>query len=266
MEFMGVIVETGFPRLAGGMVKIPGAAYEEVRTGMLKPTSIRLVVGARVQTEIIPFSIFGSRPYPMDEANDFVLEVPVKWSNNGPLTRETGKDNTDVILLNPVTRHFVDIQVSTFVRRQRFFIATQKIWEGWMVGSTMEDLKFVPSAAEHAYPGSDYPSIWKGMGEVMKFTWDLITKTSPTGQPDAPKPVLWAPPAVNPKDGWIGGVVEYFNMVTGTGMIRSGAKRYFVHFSAIDGGDPVRTLAPMKAVEFNLNREGKIAYVHEIRT
>ena len=258
MKFMGVKISTDINQ--GEMMLLGGATYAQLLVAEgARPKIITLRVSREERPGIIPFSIFESRPGSMDSGTEFVLNVPVYWNNHGvPITRQKGVDNVDIIVLEPTTKYFLDIQVGLITRGGKFFITAQKIWEGWMKGKTMDDLEFIPAQSEHAYPGSDYSAIWVGMGEVMRFTWELISKTA--GPLDKATPAKWTPRVPTPKTGWVGGTVAYFNMITGTGMVFEGTQKHFVHFSAIESSNPVKTLPPMAPVEFRV-KDGKISYV-----
>ncbi|MDO8474182.1 MAG: hypothetical protein Q7S62_01415 [bacterium] len=240
MEFMGVSVTVE------GLNESPqeGAGFASwARISAPKQGDpIKLVVTAGEEA----FAIFESRPHTMGQ-DGFTLSVPVRWTDNGPMTRQKGVDNVDIILLDPNTRHFLDIQVGVVVRGGKFFLTAQKIWQGWIVGSSIEEIQFIPSAPEHAYPGADYASIWRGMGQVMTFVWSLI-KDLGEGPGDV-HPAIWRPI-------WTPTVL-YFNMITGTGSIWVHESRYFVHFSVIEGPGPMKVLVPMSAVEVGFTEDPK---------
>lgn len=212
-----------------------------------KPGAMSLRVEYEEQAGIVPFAIFESRPHTMERG--FHLQVPVTWNQDGPFTRRRGKDNVDIILLNPKTRHYADIQASVVVRKGKFLLAAQRLWEGDLAGSSMEELQFIPSSSEFAYPGSDYQSTWRGMADVLKFVWTILDKD--TKQPLVPTAAQWNPPPASQMQGWMSGVVTYFNMVTGTGQILGDdGVLYFVHFSTIESLEPMRVLVPMSRVYF----------------
>lgn len=255
MEFYGVSVEAeDLSEKPGTKEEIAGfASWSEISVPHDRK-SIDLMVKAARQEGIHSFAIFESRPR---EEKEFLLSVPIRRTKDGPMTRQRGVDNVDIILLDPMSRHFRDIQVGVVVRGGRFYLTAQKIWAGWITGSSAEDLRFVPSAPEHAYPGADYASIWRGMGEVMRFTGALLNEYG-EGPIDIAAP-SWNPAASStPEQGWKTGTVLYFNMITGTGSILDGEEKRFVHFSTIWADGRMKVLKPMSGVLFQLDLANKV--------
>lgn len=221
-----------------------------------RPTDItmKIAVNAPVYGLVLAINYGGVKELTTD---GYILNVGVTWNGPTPSTRKRYNDNIDIIFLQS-DGAFTDIQVGLVTREKRFFVTTQQVYKGWITrtrGSKPGEVKweFTPSDPIHAYPGCGYKSIWPDM------TGELLIRAQNVGanlQRSRVKPAQWTPPDVPPKPGWRAGVVRYFNMVTGTGVIEdSKGSPYFVHFSTILDKDgkpmqPFPFLEPMTGVYF----------------
>jgi hypothetical protein len=187
------------------------------------------------------------------------LNVPVQWDDGTPKTRFRGLDNRNIVILRP-DGWFVNVEVSLFTRRGKFFLGAQRVYEGQVARTRGEKnrvvIKLLPRRAIHAYPGSDFTQVWSTFAETLmakakaeKASVQKCKAFDPT----------WRPPAF-PKPnggGWIAGVVRYFNLLTGTGELEGpDGMRYFVHFKSLLPAEgsmevpEVPTLTPMTIALF----------------
>jgi hypothetical protein len=192
--------------------------------------------------------------------------VPITWKGNIPQTRdrEQNRDCLDIIIMEP-DGWFVDVEVGIITRRGRFYMTAQRIWEGQVV-RTRENGKlvstFVPGRALHAYPGAKFEDVWDQLADAV------LAKAKETGASDIKSNAFiptWNPPALPETNGggWKAGIVQYFNLVSGTGeLVDANGVKYFVHFKNVlppEGSSEthltVPTLTPMSVVLFRPNPE-----------
>jgi len=186
----------------------------------------------------------------------FTMAVPVRWSQGYrgvdiPHTRETGKDNVDLLTIYK-DGSFVQEEWSIVTWRGKFFQYVEKIFLGQAV-KKRGGYDVVALEASNAYPGASFSGIWDQVGDlVTRYAAESIEKVMQKHKVPA---VAWNPPEVpNPKsDQWHRGVVMYFNGVTGTGRVWDieDQQSYFVHRKAVEeehGDLPV--LESMTAVHF----------------
>ena len=210
----------------------------------------------------------GQEPEPIQAGEWKTLFVDVAWKKGRcheyPSTRRPGNDNWDIVFIKS-DGQFVDVECSLFTRGGNFYLGWQRVYQGAFVrtrngGSTPEALECVPTRAVHAYPGSNFRDVWRGLAEkVLARAAGAGTNMRksdafvPTWQP----PVLPDPAKV--PAGWLAGTVRYFNLLTGTGEVEDceGVK-HFVHFKNIlppEGSDKtpeVAVLTPMTTVLFQV--------------
>lgn len=253
MKALGVIVESEC--LQGKVIMFPGCAVTELFVRG-RPDQIQLRIKSEVRENITPIVIFGSHPYEYAGAADFALTVPVQWrevrGKQVPRTRQPGVDNTDVILMDP-SLHFRDIQIGLIARGERFYITAQRVYQGW-VRIVKDEIRFVPSLPEHAYPGMDYAQVWKGMGEVLTVMGRIVNEVVQAlgAALDIPKSTQWNPPQIPETNGWQRGIVEFFNPITNTGrLLGEDGIEYHIGFNTLNEvKGPVKLLAPMSGIYF----------------
>lgn len=199
-----------------------------------RPASITLAVAANAPVNGLVLAINYGVVKELT-VDGYLLNVGVTWNGAIPSTRKRYNDNVDIVFLEP-DGAFSDIQVGLVTRDRRFFVTTQQIYKGWITrtrGFRPGEVKweFTPSDPIHAYPGCQYQSIWQDMaGELLSRAQNVGASL----QRSRVKPAQWVPPEVQPKPGWLTGVVRYFNLVTGTGVIEhKKGSLFFVHFSTI---------------------------------
>ena len=207
---------------------------------------------------------------------EFAFVVPVDWNGDVPRTRFAGHDNIDVIFLAP-DGQFVDIQCGIVTRGGLFYVTAQQVWKGNVVrtfakGTHEKVWMYVPTAAAHAFPGSDYGSLWTKMGEQVL---SQALGAGASEQKSRITPAKWDPPTITSQPdaaGYREAAVLFFNMVTGTGQIQDASgKKWFVHFSNLlnvpDGKIPV--LKPMTKVAFRGNgtapEKGQLSKVKSVK-
>ncbi|MDO8577268.1 MAG: hypothetical protein Q7R55_00110 [Candidatus Wildermuthbacteria bacterium] len=228
------------------------------------PQTIALRVRAR-GNGVTPIAIYGSQICEYPEQLDFMLRVPVTWKQQGsvwiPNTRERGKDNVDIILVDSGL-HFKDVQVSLLSRKGRFYAVAQVVYEGWM-RVVENEVRFIPSNPAYAYPGADYLATWKGMGSVLATMTRVIhgiLDTMGTSLED-PTPATWEPQEVAARNGWSKGHVLFFNPITNTGRLL-GEDGFIYHVygnDLVDVEGPIHMLEPMTPVYFRpgVQQEGQ---------
>jgi len=219
-----------------------------------RPSSIELTVevGAVAETSKV-FLVKNGLAEEIPAGSHVSFVVAVKWDDNGPLTRQKGKDNVDVIILEKSGRH-IDFQCSVITRKEMFYLSTERVFIGNIVRTRGEDnkvkMEFLPACSRLAYPGFSYEAVWGSMAE------SLLSEAKTAGfsrRKSMVSGAIWHPPAISSEihNGWHEAVVLYFNMVTGTGLIRNvSGVDYFVHFNNIQGESHVPTLAPCTKVLF----------------
>lgn len=232
LDFGGVRIASTYrarPVLSG---ELETCAWTGLDLGSTMPNMIELRITADATTDVVPYTIFGSKARRLNEP--FTLQVPVKWNNYVPHTRQRGVDNVDIILMSAAKDgHYVDVQVSLVTRANDFFVCAQEVWAGWTARTRGGQIAFVPSESRHNYPGSNYAEIWRGMAAELERIAREIGVTTRRSRV-AGKAPEWAPRWANPETGWIHGVVVYFNAVTGTGIVMDpSGQLYFVHFGNI---------------------------------
>jgi len=214
-----------------------------------QPSSVQIIIEP-VYQNITPLFIFNGKAC---EYKKFALNVPIVWDSHIAMTRQSGRDNVDVIFLNSELG-IQDIQVGVITRKGRFFITAQPVFQGRIRKDGEENMEFIPSLPEYAYPGMDYTKTWGEMSETIKIIAHVASDLSAfLGVPlEEVTPAQWAPPQIPDNKKWYKGTVLYFNAITGTGSILGeDGNRYFVHFSHILGNNtPVPMLYPMSGVYF----------------
>jgi hypothetical protein len=183
----------------------------------------------------------------------FPFSVPVEWKRGAPKTRKRGMDNVDIHIVERDGR-FVDIQCGVITRDSVFFLTAQQIWEGAVVRTRSADHKVkwdtVATNPIHAFPGANLQAVWSTMAEAFLDRTFEDDRSTPLSRVKVAK---WAPPELPTviEDGYQAGIVDYDNMITGTGQIHGAdeVKRFF-HYSDIENGGNVPTLTPMTVVLF----------------
>jgi hypothetical protein len=219
------------------------------------PQTIEVEGIAHSQSATHIFIVAEGKAVPIQEA--FTFTVPVEWNGNIPRTRFPGQDNIDVIFL-AADGQFVDIQCGIITRKGLFYMTAQQVWKGNVVrtfakGTREKAWMYAPTAAAHAFPGSDYGSLWTKMGEQVLSQALGASASEQKSRVTVPK---WDPPALSSQsnaDGYREAAVLFFNLVTGTGHLQDASgKKWFVHFNNIlgvpDGKIPV--LLPMTKILF----------------
>lgn len=253
MKALGVLVETTHRQ--GATEMRPGCAVTEVYVEG-RPETMELRIKSEVRNGVTPMVIFGSHPHEYPNEADFVLTVPVTWTEQrgrwSPKTRQRGVDNADVILMDPQL-HFRDVQVALITRGERLFITAQRIYEG-SIRALEGGVNFIPSDPTHAYPGMDYAATWQGMGEVLSVMGRIVDETTKAlgVTLDTPEPAKWDPKEIPELNGWKRGTVEFFNPITNTGRLidGNGIEYHIGSNSLAEVKGPVKLLPPMKGVYF----------------
>lgn len=257
MKTLGVVVKT--EQRQGELTMFPGCAVTELFV-QGRPEAISLQIQSEQREGTTPLVIFGGRPHEYEGSANFTLTVPVRWEEiRGkwtPQTRQRGVDNADVILMDPLLR-FRDIQVALVIRNERFYITAQQVYQGW-VRVIDGEIRFIPSAPEHAYPGMDYAQTWKGMGEVLASVGRIVDETVKAlgAALDIPIPAQWKPSVLPNLNTWERGTVLFFNPITNSGRLLGGdGIEYHVGPNALNGvPGPMKLLAPMSGVYFRLGQ------------
>ncbi|MCH7828705.1 hypothetical protein IH982_02430 [Patescibacteria group bacterium] len=218
------------------------------------------VIDIRVRAKgngITPIAIYGGQPFEYAEDMEFLLQVPVQWKQQGnvwvPHTRERGKDNVDIILLDSNLR-FKDVQVSLLSRKGRFYVVVQEVYAGW-IRVVEDEVRFVPSNPIYAYPDADYRETWRGMGNVLATMARVVNGVLDTmgGTPlEEPTPAVWEPKEVPNQDGWKRGHVLFFNPITNTGRLlgEDGITYHLFGNDLVGVQGEVHMVAAMAAVYF----------------
>ena len=174
-----------------------------------------------------------------------------------PSTRQRGVDNVDIVLLRE-DGNFVEVQIGVVTRGKKFFITAQQIYKGWVArtvgdGVATTRYTFTPSDGVHAYPGANYECIWAGVSDEL----ERVARHEGTSRwLSRVKPAKWNPPVVPSRESWKSGVMLYFNLITGTGIVQDQFEvEYMVHFSKILDAGPMPVLEPMTGVYFRLGEQ-----------
>ncbi len=261
MIFQNVILTADVPEVGDPTIVDGFCAWQEIsvrRESNVRATPVRVTV--RIHALPPGFMVFysvepkpGNLPVvvPIDETGEFTLPVNVDWQQNGgqPRTRMQGNDNAEIIIVDPSTSHLTQIEIGLVTRQGRFFLTAHQIWKGW-ASRNGGDIDFIPSEAVHAYPGARYETIWHGMEEAL----EPIVEALPHGNAAHQLAPPWDPEFPDPNEDWQSGVVQFFNLVSGTGRVRSeSGTNYFVHFRSIKMPGPMKILEPMSPVYFKVN-------------
>lgn len=265
LEFMGVLVTppAGKIIVADGISngEKVGFGWGQLDVGREeRPDVLHLSVTAQPPTDGVVLAVNHGKAERLGEGASYHLNVKVEWRKSNPFTRIQYNDNVDIIRLWPDGR-FVDVQVGLVTRSGSFFLTAQRVYVGQLVRTRSHrggpvEWGVVPSHPVHAYPGREYKEIWSAMaGELVREA--QVEKASV--QRSYTKAVEWKPPAPSSKAGYEFGVTEYFNLITGTGMVwrPKDGERFFFHFSTIHEEErkpakPFPALPPMAGVYFKL--------------
>lgn len=235
--------------------------WAEVKTSERQPSYIRLEIQADGKNNISPLIIFQGKPYESQSSINsigFGLNVPIEWMDGRPRTRFPGRDNLDVIFIDD-NLYIKDVQIGLVTRKGKFFVTAQVVFRGWI--EEEQEMCFIPSQSEFAYPGMNYRDIWKNMGEILSVMGRIVTEVtvSLSGAPlEKRNPAKWTSALLPEKKSWMRGTVLFFNAVTGTGQILGeNGERHFVHFSRVLTDQPVPLLEAGEGVYLRL-KDGKI--------
>ena len=255
-----VTVKTKYGERATTITQSGKATYAQLQVNEDRLTHIvievevsSLALGAKV------FAVFGGQAVELE--NTFQFTVPIDWDGEKPRTRSLGRDNLDVVILLP-NGEFIDVQCGVVTRKGRFVLTAQQVWRGQVVRTRDEGNRvvsqYVATDPIHAFPGSDYGSIWQSMAEdVMRHAEEI----GASDQKSRAKVAEWQPPTISAEPderGYYEAVVYFFNVVSGTGYVANAdGKRHFVHFSSVlNPTDPtVPVLTPMTVVKFRPGTE-----------
>lgn len=259
LEFLGIkILVTGGECAGWTYSCVTGMAWAEI-IGLGRPSSVRLAITATPKDGTTALAVNYGRAERLTGAG-YVLDVPVRWTDGVPHTREKYKDNVDIILLEE-DGYFTDVQCGLVTRGGRFFVTIQQVYQGWVTrtrGGRVGEVAwgFISADPIHAYPGVRYEAIWTKMAEQLLGAAQEVGASRKLSRV---RPAEWVVPDIGPRAGWRAGVVRFFNLITGTGQVEEamGGGTHFVHHSAIlnSDGTPMRpfpSLAPMTGVHFRL--------------
>lgn len=249
MRFSDVLVETICKQ------RLPYRVGEFLMMTELEVLGQPDVITVKVATsdsDIPPLIIYGGQTF--ESTAKMSIKVPVTWIDGKPKTRNPGFDNLDVIFIDEEMK-IKDVQVGIITRRGKFILTAQVVYNGWVRGN--EEMCFIPSRPEFAYPGMNYRETWKNMGEIVSAMGRMTTDIAKDlGVPlEEHEPAEWIPASIPEIKNWKRGTVAYFNGITGTGMIigEDGAK-VFVHFKNIITEKGVTgVLLPMTGVYYRPN-------------
>lgn len=270
LQFKGVVVSTTYPQYQIQQRESCSWAQLLVQG---RPSEIALTIKVERLPGQQAYAIQAGRVTDLNGA-EYILRVPVEWRDTpggfAPQTRKTDVDNVDVIVLGDDGKLF-DLQVALETRSGRFYVSVQQIFKG-VIARTRSDGQlvewFVPTDPVHAYPEASYSKIFARMaGEIL-----AIARTrSAFTQMSRVKGATWAPKYPPKINGWHSGVVEFFNLVTGTGSVRmDDNNKFFVHFTGVldeDGKQPLGMplLEPLQSVYFRLGDDGRVKSVKPAR-
>ena len=155
-----------------------------------------------------------------EDARQFSLRVPVKWTGGGerriPSLPDWKEEQNflNVVLLNP-NLHITDVQISLITRGSDLFVVAQRVYQGW-VRSSNGDVNFIPSMSEYAYPGMDYRTIWKDRGWAVAL-FAALEGVVRGKELTVPTPAKWEPDS-NPADPDNVATIAYYNAITDSGL------------------------------------------------
>ncbi len=264
-----------------------------------RPENIQLDFTGYLKSDVCLLHAAGGLVTDMGTRNTFPpFEVPITYvgEENHMRTREKDRDNIDLVFLK-LDGSFVELQVSVVMRRDLPYLCVQEIYGGQVAATTPEiaeelgianhkadndtALIVIPLYDECAFPDHEdvgiyrnYLKIFPKMGpKVLDFAY----KRKAVAGLAACTPAYWQPqwPELTErqtKNGWVSGVVTFYNLVIGWGFaicrVKDGENGttipVFVHFSSIldKTGKPVMSndelpvLQPMTGVILKYKEEG----------
>jgi hypothetical protein len=229
-----------------GEVNLASQWYAQIDVDHRRPATLTVEVHVEAPEAKKVFSVQHGIAGDLLGNRIFVFAVPVTWEGEVPHTREKGKDNADIIVVDD-EGNFGDYQIAVITRRGSFFVTSQLVYEGRIVRTIGKKTTFVPTNPIFAFPGASYEAIWEPMaGEIAEIA--KIEGTSKQLNRVRREIATWNPPTSTKVSGWISGTVAYYNMVTGTGrVIAEDKKSYFVHFKNIltKDGQPIQRGVPL---------------------